>query len=86
MNLIIDLTASEEAEISAAAKQNGMAPADLVKKLVKDHLPTATPNVSTQELFAKWAEEDAHMTDEERAQNERVYAEIEKHGIPRVQI
>jgi hypothetical protein len=41
MNLIIDLTESEEAEISAAAKQTGMAPAQLVKKLVKEHLPAS---------------------------------------------
>lgn len=43
-------------------------------------------DVSTQALFAQWAEEDAQMTDEERAENERIYIEIEKNGIPRVQI
>jgi hypothetical protein len=86
MNLTIDFTASEEAEISAAARQNGMAPADLIKELLKEHLPAVTSHVSTQDLFAKWAEEDAQLTGEEREQNERVYAEIEKNGIPRVQI
>lgn len=116
MNLVIDLTASEEAEISAAAKQTGMAPAELVKKLVKEHLPVLQepvgavppndesdldanlrkwqqqdgvklyPNVSTQELFAKWAAEDEQLTDEEREENDRIYGEIEKNGIPRVQI
>jgi hypothetical protein len=109
MNLIINLTPSEEAQISAAAKETGLAPAELVKKLVKEHLPVVPtvvdddldaklhkrqeqdgiklmPDVSTQALFAQWAEEDAQMTNEERAENERIYTEIEKHGIPRVQL
>ena len=86
MNLTIDLTATEEAQISTAAKQSHMAPADLVKKLVKEHLPAVTPDLSTEDLFALWAEDDAQLTDEEREQNECVYAEIEKNGIARVQI
>ena len=109
MNLIIDLTPSEEAQISAAAKETGLAPAELVRKLVKEHLPAVStaddddldaklhkwqeqdgikllPDVSTQALFAQWAEEDAQLTEEERAENERIYTEIEKNGIPRVQI
>jgi hypothetical protein len=109
MNLIIDLTPSEQAQLSSAAKETGLAPAELVKKLVQDHLLTVpisqeddldaklrrwqqqdstklTPDVPAQTLFAQWAEEDAHMTDEERAQNERIYAEIEKNGIPRVRM
>ena len=109
MNLTIDLTPAEEARIAAAAKRTGLAPADLVKRLVNEHLPaltsdersdtdaelrqlrqteppTANPEVTAQALFSQWAEEDAQLTDEEREQNERVYAQIEKNGIPRVQI
>ena len=109
MNLILDLTPSEEAQIFAAAKEIGLAPADLVKKLVKEHLPAVSnaqdddldaklhkgqeqdgtkldPNVSTQALFAQWAEEDAQLTEEKRAENERIYTEIEKNGILRVQV
>jgi hypothetical protein len=37
-------------------------------------------------LFAQWDEEDARMTPEQRAENERVYAQIEANGIPRVRI
>ena len=100
MTLILDLTASEEAQISAAAKQRGMAPAELVKKLVKEHLPalptvdeidldaklqewqreTQTelrPMISNQELLAKWAEEDARMSDEEREAEDRLWDELE---------
>lgn len=38
MNFTIELTLSEEAQLSEAAKQTGLAPAALVKKLVKEHL------------------------------------------------
>ncbi len=109
MNLTIDLTPIEEAQISSAAKHAGVAPAELVKQLVKEHLPAipaeiendlnatlqkwqlrdhskANPDDATKALFAQWAEEDEQLTDDEREQNERVYAEIEKNGIPRVQI
>jgi hypothetical protein len=37
-------------------------------------------------LFAQWDEEDTRMTPEQRAENERVYAEIEANGIARVRI
>ena len=100
MNLTIDLTATEEAQISSAARHAGLAPAELVKRLVKEHLPTVPtdaendldaklrkwqqqdgvklyPDVSTQELFAKWAEEDALMTDEERESEDRLWEELE---------
>jgi hypothetical protein len=40
----------------------------------------------TQELFAKWAQEDALLTEAERAESDRIYAELEKAGIPRIQI
>jgi len=39
-----------------------------------------------QSLFARWAAEDALLTDEERKANERIYTEIETTGIPRVKI
>jgi hypothetical protein len=109
MSLIIDLTPSEEAQISAAAKQTGLAPSEWVKKLVAANLPAVLESpeedgdinvrhrqeqdgtalrhdVSTQALFAQWVEEDARLTEEERTKNECIYAEIEKNGIPRVQI
>lgn len=100
MSLIIDLTPSEEAQLAAAARQTGLAPADLVKKLVKEHLPAAprlgeddidarlrkwqredgtrlTPDVSTQTLFAQWAQEDAQMTEEEREAEDRLWQDLE---------
>ncbi len=37
-------------------------------------------------LFEQWAQEDAQMTPEQHAENQRIYAEIEKNGIPRVRL
>ncbi len=101
MSLIIDLTPSEEAQLSAAAKETGLEPADLVKKLVKEHLlPVSTidgndldaklrkwqeqdgitlmPDIPTQTLFARWAEEDALMTDKEREAEDLLWEDLEK--------
>ena len=39
MSLVIDLTPSEEARVSAAAKQTGLAPSEWVKRLVEANLP-----------------------------------------------
>jgi len=109
MSLVIDLSPAEEARLAAAASEIGLAPAELVKKLVDAHFPAgqntaeaaienqlgksqdeehlqSAPDVITEALFAQWAEEDARMTQAERAENDRIYAEIEKNGIPRVQI
>ena len=49
-------------------------------------ISASNQDVSTQELFAKWAEEDAQLTEEEKTKNERIYAEIEKNGVSRVRI
>lgn len=37
-------------------------------------------------LFAQWEQEDVQRTPEEQADNERIYAEIETNGIPRVRL
>lgn len=37
----VDLTPSQEARLSAAARQTGVAPAELVKRLIEEHLPYA---------------------------------------------
>ena len=101
MNLEIPFTPSEEIRITAAARQAGLAPAELVKRLALEHLPPMPTNmedeldsklrqwqeqdgtplmpaISTQELFAKWAEEDAQMTEAEREAEDRLWEDIEK--------
>src|SRR5579884_1290993 len=44
MTLIIELTPSEEARLEAAARQEGIGPSELAKKLVTEHLPPL-PNI-----------------------------------------
>ena len=39
MSLMINLTPAEEAQLSAAAMQTGIAPEAFVEKLVREHLP-----------------------------------------------
>ena len=101
MSLTIELTSTEEARLSSAAQRTGLSPADLVKKLLSEHLPADSlteeseldaklrgwqeqdgvklmPEVSAQSLFAKWAEEDASMTDEERDAEDRLWEKIEE--------
>lgn len=101
MSLTIDLTPSEEARLSDAAKQSGLAPAEWVKQSVEAHLPAVPttdedaldaklrqwqeqegmvllPDAPTQSLFARWAEEDTHMTDEEREAEDRLWEDLEK--------
>lgn len=60
MNLTIDLSPSEEAQLSQVAKQTGLATEELVKKLVLAHLP-ARPAHDSDDLDAKlrkWQEQD----------------------------
>ena len=41
--IALDLSPTEEARISTVARQTGLAPAEYVKKLVQEHLPTVSP-------------------------------------------
>jgi hypothetical protein len=79
MTLTIALTPIEEAQLTAAAHHAGLAPAELARKLVTEHLPTVTPDIPedpTLALFAQWDTEDAQMTPEEVAETLRDYAEF----------
>ena len=60
MTLIIDLSPAEEVRLRAAAQQEGIAPAELVRKLVREHLPPAhDENAASIALLQSWLEEDA---------------------------
>jgi len=54
MTLTIDLTPNEEARIEASARQYGIAPVDVVKKLVNEHLPQVTP---VRALLTQWQQQ-----------------------------
>ena len=51
--ITIDFTPAEEAQVSTIARQIGLAPAEYVKKLVKEHLPPAPAEVNAPKISAK---------------------------------
>ena len=59
MTLTIQFTPREEAWLAAQAVQQGVAPADIVKMLVDEHLPPAEIEETdpTLALFEQWAQE-----------------------------
>lgn len=74
MTLTIELTPTEEAQLTAAARQAGLAPRELARQLVTAHLPPVTadrPNDPTLALLAQWEADDAQMTPEERTEAQR---------------
>ena len=76
MTLTIELTPTEEAQLTAAARQAGLDPAALARKLVTEHLPPLTPappEDPTLALFAQWDADDAQMTPEDIAAAQRDY-------------
>jgi hypothetical protein len=79
MTLTIELTPTEEARLTAAARQAGMAPTELARKLLTEHLPAVTsdsPEDPTLALFAQWDADDAQMTPEEVIEAQRDYDEF----------
>ena len=76
MILTIELTPKEEAQLTAAAHQEGLEPATLARRLITEHLPLvtpATPEDPTLALFAQWDADDAQMTPEDIAEAQRDY-------------
>lgn len=78
MTLTIDFSPLEEAHLTAAAQQEGLEPAALVKKLVNQQLPIETRELQDPmlALFAEWDREDAHMTPSEVAEENRSWGEL----------
>jgi hypothetical protein len=79
MTLTIELTPTEEAQLTAAARQAGIPPTELARKLVTEHLPAVTPDIPedpTLALFAQWDADDAQMTPEEVTEAQRDYTEF----------
>jgi len=44
MTVTIELTPEQESRLTAVARQAGLAPAEVVKKLVEEHLPFLAPS------------------------------------------
>ena len=84
MTLTIELSPSEAARLVAAARQEGVQPAELARRLVTDRLPALAANARGEDptlaLFAQWEQEDTQMTPEEIEQERRLWEQFE-HGI-----
>jgi hypothetical protein len=83
MTLTIELTPSEEALLAAAAQQEGVDPAELVRKLVIERLPPLAERGLDEDptlaLFAQWEQEDAAMTPGEVAEENRLWEGFKTH-------
>jgi hypothetical protein len=93
MTLAIDLTPEEELRLRAAAQQEGIAPAELARKLVTEHLPPVPDeNAASIALLQSWLEEDATDDPDEVRQAEAeleafkqaINAERERAGARRI--
>lgn len=51
MSMTIDFSPQEEATLAAAARQAGIAPAEFIRKVVKEYLPPRPRQVTRQTLF-----------------------------------
>ena len=85
MTLTIDLTPAEEARLTAAARRAGVEPADVMRKLVTEHLPpTETEgdprNAASISLLQSWLVEDATDDSNEICRAEEELAEF-KHNM-----
>lgn len=58
MSLLINLTPTEEAQLSAAATQTGLAPEAFAEKLVREHLPTVSPMEEMRRRLREWQRQD----------------------------
>ena len=72
MTLLIELTPEQETRLAAVARQAGMAPAELVKKLVEEHLPSLAADAPTSPLSEQEQARRAKVMDELVKETERL--------------
>lgn len=81
MSLTIELDLAEETRLTAAAKQEGVAPEELARRVLAAHLPPLTEGVqekdATLALFRQWAAEDADRTPEEIARENELWRQFQ---------
>ena len=58
MSLLINLTPIEEARLSDAAMQSGLAPEEVLRKLLNDHLPAVNPIEEMRRRVRDWQVQD----------------------------
>ena len=76
MTLHLELTPQEELRLQAAAQEQGLDPAECVRRLLGQHLPPLEPGAATRALFAAWAAEDATDDPEEIARRNQEWEEL----------
>ena len=93
MILTINLTPVEEGRLRTAAQKEGIPPAELVRKLVTEHLPPAPEeNAASIALLQSWLDEDATDDPDELRQaqtalaafKQAINAERERAGARRI--
>lgn len=76
-SLTLQLSPDEQARLNAAAEQEGMAPAELARKVLADHLPPLAaelqPEDPTLALFRQWEQEGTARTPEEAARENELW-------------
>lgn len=88
MTLTIDLTPTEEARLEAAARQEGVTPGEVVRKIVSEHLPTVAvegagpspENAAAIALLTSWLAEEATDDPEQIRRAEEELVEF-KHNL-----
>ncbi len=79
MTLNIELTPEQEARLTAIAQREGIDPAEVVKKLLAEYLPSTSQDEERDPmlaLFAQWDKEDQDMTSAEVAEENRTWEEF----------
>jgi hypothetical protein len=62
MSILVDLTPTEEVRLSDVAYEAGLAPEELVRKLVCDHLPISRQTEQMRRGLAGWQERNQTLT------------------------
>lgn len=69
--MALDLAPAVEKTIQRRAAAEGATPSDFLARLLNVSAPATAPNINaTEALFRQWDEEDAHMTEEERQEED----------------
>lgn len=84
MTLTIELDPQTEAQLAAASQGQGIDAPELVRRMLREHLPPASPkrevraeNQPLIDLIKSWRKEDESMTEQEIAEEERIQSEFE---------
>ena len=67
----------------------GQIPMSAKVRITFEEFSPSLPNAASDgdlSLFKRWEREEADVSVQDQAENDRIYAEIERNGIPRVQI